>query len=104
MVLGIQWLATLGIIKWNFKSLRMEFSHSSRHYVLIGKKTRKVQMKLAKALMAATYLHMIKLIPQSVGHCFALEPIAAKLFRDELHSLLQLNQDVLQVTFIRGYL
>jgi len=60
VVLGIQWLATLGTVKWNFMSLKMEFTHNGRHYVLGGLKAGKVQMvspkKLAKALMVAVWV------------------------------------------------
>lgn len=34
MVLGIQWLVQLGIIKWNFQQLRMEFDVDNRKNVL----------------------------------------------------------------------
>ncbi|GJR52082.1 retrotransposon-related protein [Tanacetum coccineum] len=36
MVLGIQWLATLGNIQWNFKTLVMEFTYQDRKVVLRG--------------------------------------------------------------------
>ena len=36
MVLGIQWLETLGKIKWDFKSLRMEFEVHRKKHVLRG--------------------------------------------------------------------
>lgn len=39
MVLGIQWLATLGPVKWDFKNLSMEFHLNGRRHVLRGGKS-----------------------------------------------------------------
>jgi len=36
MVLGVQWLSTLGTVKWNFKELKMEFVCKGRTHVLRG--------------------------------------------------------------------
>ncbi|GKG13907.1 hypothetical protein Tco_0350867, partial [Tanacetum coccineum] len=36
IVLGVQWLATLGDIVWNFTSLKMQFKHEGRHVALRG--------------------------------------------------------------------
>ena len=36
MVLGIQWLAELGLILWDFKNLKMEFMVDGRKFVLTG--------------------------------------------------------------------
>ena len=36
MVLGIQWLAELGLILWDFKNLKMEFIIDGRKFVLKG--------------------------------------------------------------------
>lgn len=39
MVLGIQWLATLGPVKWDFKNLSMDFTlHGKRHVLRGGRK------------------------------------------------------------------
>ncbi|KAF7124493.1 hypothetical protein RHSIM_Rhsim12G0205800 [Rhododendron simsii] len=38
MVLGIQWLATLGPVKWDFKNLCMDFTLNGRRHVLRGGK------------------------------------------------------------------
>lgn len=38
MVLGIQWLATLGPVKWDFKNLGMEFLLNGKRHVLRGGK------------------------------------------------------------------
>lgn len=38
MVLGIQWLATLGPVKWDFQNLSMDFILNGRRHVLKGGK------------------------------------------------------------------
>ncbi|CAJ2675682.1 unnamed protein product [Trifolium pratense] len=39
LILGIQWLKTLGPIVWDFEKLQMEFSQQGRKFVLRGAKT-----------------------------------------------------------------
>lgn len=69
MVLGIQWLATLGPVKWDFKNLSMDFTLNNRRHVLRG--GRQGESKLVDAE------HMRKLLqkkPQGfVAHIYALQ-------------------------------
>ena len=63
LVLGIQWLSTLGVIKWDFKQLRMEFTYKGRLMVLRGMSIKKPQLmrqeQLPKALKNASQLCML---------------------------------------------
>jgi len=76
----------------------MEFTHNGRHYVLRGLKAGKVQMvspkKLPKALMVASQLCMLQLIPETVGQFYAVEATSVSALRVELQCLLQHYQDV----------
>ena len=36
VILGMQWLKTLGEIRWNCKSLTMEFEHAGKTVKLVG--------------------------------------------------------------------
>ncbi|XP_071905622.1 uncharacterized protein [Coffea arabica] len=44
LVLGVQWLSTLGDIKWNFGELKMEFLSGKRRVVLRGKEQHAIQL------------------------------------------------------------
>jgi len=44
MVMGIQWLSTLGTIKWTFRHLTMEFKFQGQNHVLRGLKGHKVKV------------------------------------------------------------
>jgi len=93
LVLGIQWLATLGTIKWNFKSLKMEFYLNGRHYVLRALKTRNVQMmtqvQLLKAFKTAAYLCMLQLGPRAYTEDCTLLNATTMPIPVQLQSLLQ---------------
>jgi len=43
MILGVQWLATLGSILWNFENLTMEFSLIRRRHLLKDIKATQVE-------------------------------------------------------------
>jgi len=68
MVLGIQWLSTLGTIKWNFKHLTMEFKFQGHNHVLRGLRGKKVKViketQLHKAMHNAAHLCMLQLLPR----------------------------------------
>lgn len=51
MVLGIQWLSTLGTIKWNFKEMKMEFSFGGKAHILRGLEGPKVKLIHEKQLL-----------------------------------------------------
>ena len=66
MVLGIQWLATLGSIVWNFAELTMEFSVKGRRQVLQGNSQVDVKWpkgKDQKALLHAAQLFALHVVP-----------------------------------------
>ena len=52
MVLGVQWLSTLGTVKWNFKDLKMEFDYKGKIHVLRG-------MTAGISLVARKQLHRV---------------------------------------------
>ena len=66
MVLRVQWLSQLGIVKWDFKRLQMEFTYASRVHTLRGLSGKKVQWvgesKLRKAITGGAQLCMIQVV------------------------------------------
>ena len=44
MVLGVQWLSTLGTIQWSFQTLHMEFYFNNKRHVLGGLQGPKVKI------------------------------------------------------------
>jgi len=48
MILGVQWLSTLGSIPWNFENLTMEFSYKGRRHLLQGQSREEVKWAVGK--------------------------------------------------------
>nr|GEW22175.1 hypothetical protein [Tanacetum cinerariifolium] len=70
MVLGIQWLATLGDIQCNFKKLFMKFNHKGRQLVLTGITNTHVHwMQGNKGMMKQAKLSFIALCVYPVQLC-----------------------------------
>ncbi|XP_019414910.1 PREDICTED: uncharacterized protein LOC109326644 [Lupinus angustifolius] len=65
MVLGIEWLVTLGDITWNFDKLKMEFTTQGRRHVLRGASTNAAKtlksQKLDKVFNQGVQLSMLQL-------------------------------------------
>jgi len=63
LVLGIEWLITLGDILWNFDKLTMEFNVQGRRHVLCGSMAPKIKptpkQQLSKAFLEYVHLSMI---------------------------------------------
>ena len=100
LVLGIQWLATLRTIKWNFKKLKMEFNLKGTNYVMRGLKTDKVQMmapeQQPKALMNAAHLCMLQLVSTTPTYCQFMGGTTIETTPAMLQPLLQQYHDIFQ--------
>ena len=60
LVLGVQWLSTLVIIKWDFGWLRMEFEYEGKVHILKG-------LKAGKAMLNLCMLHLLPELVQLWG-------------------------------------
>ncbi|GJS57681.1 transposon ty3-I gag-pol polyprotein [Tanacetum coccineum] len=74
MVLGIQWLATLGDIKCNFKELRMEFKYNGKGVALRGTQKTNVEWMGTKAAKKA-----LKQVAHAEFHSMALYVFAVTI-------------------------
>ncbi|XP_042013895.1 uncharacterized protein LOC121762165 [Salvia splendens] len=57
MVLGIQWLETLGDIRWNFKNLTMDFTLNGKRHLLRGGSTEQVDHAVSEKEMNKLLAH-----------------------------------------------
>jgi len=71
MILGVQWLSTLGPILWNFDKLEMQFSYEGRTVVLTASPPAAVHWIEGKAMLR-------ELSTTNVPHIFAIQCILVK--------------------------
>lgn len=69
MVLGIQWLKTLGPIIWDFKNLCMEFHHNRHKHVLRGSTNDTIKIVGANC----TQKTMIKTEHERIAQLFVIQ-------------------------------
>lgn len=86
MVLGIQWLKGLGVEKWDFANLVIEFEYDSTLHVLHGllpQKIRNLTQHISPKLVHSTsQMFMLQLLP----------PTSKKVHKEEV-TLLALTAD-----------
>lgn len=65
MVLGVQWLSTLGSVLWNFEELKMEFTYKGKRHIFRG--TQKTDLEwlgeknMQKTLCNSTQLFALRI-------------------------------------------
>ncbi|GJR37812.1 RNA-directed DNA polymerase like protein [Tanacetum coccineum] len=104
MVLGIQWLATLGDIKCNFKELRMEFKYNGKGVALKGTQKTNVEWMVTKAtdkalkqMAQAEFNYMaLCMIPQGDVFCMQMEG-STIVIDPKIQEVLAIHEDVFDV-------
>jgi hypothetical protein len=104
MVLGVQWLSTLGDIrKWNFKELRMEFMHNNRRVILSGTAKAPVhwvdgrkQLKMLEQSDQAEMM-MLCVYPNTGVELCSMEQDGSKTIEEELQPVIDYYADVFEI-------
>ena len=104
MVLGVQWLSTLGDIrKWNFKELRMEFMHNNRRVILRGTSKAPVhwvdgrkQLKMLEQSDQAEMM-MLCVYPNTGVELCSMEQDGSKTIEEELQPVIDHYADVFEI-------
>ena len=66
VILGVQWLSTLGVVKWDFKNLKMEFSYKRRVHAVRG--IRQEIKLVTKDKLSKTMAHLVQMCMLQVCH------------------------------------
>lgn len=90
MVLGVQWLSTLGPVLWDFKNLQMQFKVAGKEFILIADTTTDFQIVDAKKMQ-----HLLnKKSSGMLAQLCTLQAVTSKEVQPELLHILHTFNDV----------
>lgn len=90
MVLGIQWLSTLGPVLWDFQHLQMQFSVSGRKLILNGETATDVRIVDAKKMQ-----HLLNKQPSGLmAQLCSIQPVPTREVPSDLLQILHTFQDI----------
>ncbi|KAK9671838.1 hypothetical protein RND81_12G058100 [Saponaria officinalis] len=88
MVLGVQWLSTLGSVLWNFKKLVMEFQWRGKSVKLHGIPANQIKVQKgevsSKVIQEASHICLLQVVPPERGLCRPLFSVFA-FYRGPIH-------------------
>jgi len=87
MILGVQWLITLGSIVWNFENLTMEFVYEGRRHLLEGLRNEGIKWDNGRKNLCSHAVHLFAVHIVHVSMKSAAPQLESKEAR--LESLLQ---------------